>query len=451
MSKTYRTTPIPTDKIPPGIPYIIGNEAAERFCFYGMRAILVIFMTQYLMNAQGELDCMTEANAKGWYHIFMASIYFTPFLGAILSDFFLGKYKTILNLSLIYSVGCIALAVDQTRIGLVIGLTLIAIGSGGIKPCVSANVGDQFGSKNAHLLSKVFGWFYFSINAGSLLSMFITPILLEICGLHWGPRVAFGVPGIFMLAATFIFWLGRYKFVHIPPSGVASMKNTFSIENLKIIRNLLWIFLPIPIFWSLFDQSSSAWVLQSTHMNLNFFGYNLLPAQTHIFNPLLVLLFIPILNYWLYPAIEKVYHLTPLRKIGIGMFVTMTSFLISALIEHWIQQGETPTIWWQVVAYALLTTSEVMVSITCLEFSYTQAPKRLKSLVMAIYYLSVTVGNLFTSLVNFALNDPVTGVSKLGPVQYYLFFAAAMVCANILFIVIAAHYKETPQTESLQA
>ncbi|MBR5978245.1 MAG: POT family MFS transporter [Verrucomicrobia bacterium] len=448
----YNTTPVVTDKMPPGVPYIIGNEAAERFCFYGMRGILVVFMTKYLLDSEGNLDCMTEEVAKGWYHFFMALIYFTPFLGAILSDIFWGKYKTILNLSLVYTVGCAALALDQTRLGLFLGLTLIAIGSGGIKPCVSANVGDQFGSKNAHLLSKVFGWFYFSINAGSLLSMAITPILLQKFGLHWGPRVAFGVPGVFMLAATIIFWLGRFKFVHVPPNGIASFRETFSIANLKIIRNLLWIFLPIPIFWSLFDQSSSAWIFQASRMDLHFLGMELLPAQTHIFNPLLVLIFIPIFNYGLYPTLNKLFRLTPLRKIGIGMFITAVSFLMAALIEHWIVDlQQKPTIWWQVLSYGFLTTSEVMVSITCLEFSYTQAPKKLKSLIMATYYLSVTAGNLFTSLVNFYINDPVTGQNKLGPVEYYIFFAAAMVCANILFVVIATRYKETPQSESLNA
>ncbi|MBR5605451.1 MAG: MFS transporter, partial [Verrucomicrobia bacterium] len=233
---------------------------------------------------------------------------------------------------------------------------------------------------------------------------------------------------------------------------IASFRETFSIANLKIIRNLLWIFLPIPIFWSLFDQSSSAWIFQASRMDLHFLGMELLPAQTHIFNPLLVLIFIPIFNYGLYPALNKLFRLTPLRKIGIGMFITAVSFLMAALIEHWIVDlKETPTIWWQVLSYGFLTTSEVMVSITCLEFSYTQAPKKLKSLIMATYYLSVTAGNLFTSLVNFYINDPVTGQNKLGPVEYYIFFAAAMVCANILFVVIATRYKETPQSESLNA
>ena len=145
--------------MPPGIPYIVGNEAAERFSFYGMRAILVVFMTQYLRDSSGSLATMSDAEASTWYHLFLSSNYFFPVFGAILADAFLGKYRTIFWLSILYCFGHLALALDDTRLGLGLGLTLIALGAGGIKPCVSANVGDQFGQTNQHLLSRAFGWF----------------------------------------------------------------------------------------------------------------------------------------------------------------------------------------------------------------------------------------------------------------------------------------------------
>ena len=117
--------------MPPGIPYIVVNEAAERYIFYGMRAILVIFMTKFLMGANDELDVMSEEDAKAWFHSFVTAAYFFPILGAIVADAFLGKYRTIIALSLVYCVGHLALALDETRTGLAIGLGLIAIGSGG--------------------------------------------------------------------------------------------------------------------------------------------------------------------------------------------------------------------------------------------------------------------------------------------------------------------------------
>jgi len=94
----YRTHPEEREDMPPGIPFIIGNEAAERFSYYGMRTILVVFMTQYLMGANGMLDAMSEADAKGWYHVFVSAVYLTPLLGAFLSDIWLGKYRTIIGM-----------------------------------------------------------------------------------------------------------------------------------------------------------------------------------------------------------------------------------------------------------------------------------------------------------------------------------------------------------------
>ncbi len=127
-------------------------------------------------------------------------------------------------LSLVYCLGHFALALDATRMGLLMGQGLIAIGAGGIKPCVSSHAGDQFGASNQFLLSKVFGWFYFSINLGAFAAMLIIPWLLE-C---YGAAVAFAVPGFLMLLATIAFWSGRYRFVHIPPAGTEFVKEVLS-------------------------------------------------------------------------------------------------------------------------------------------------------------------------------------------------------------------------------
>src|SRR5829696_1345345 len=101
----YLTAPLKTDKMPPGVPYIVGNEAAERFSFYGMKGILVVFMTKYLMNAQGELAVMSQEDAQGYFHVFVSAVYLLPILGAFLADAVLGKYRTILWLSIVYCIG----------------------------------------------------------------------------------------------------------------------------------------------------------------------------------------------------------------------------------------------------------------------------------------------------------------------------------------------------------
>lgn len=430
------TAPLKTAQMPPGIPYIIGNEAAERFSFYGMRAILVVFMTQYLRDASGGLAPMSEAEASTWYHLFLTSNYFFPVFGAIIADAFFGKYRTIFWLSLVYCGGHLALALDDTRLGLGTGLLLIAVGAGGIKPCVSANVGDQFGQTNQHLLSRAFGWFYFSVNFGSFFSILLIPWVLE----HHSPNLAFGIPGILMGLATLIFWLGRYKFVHIPPAGKSFLRENFNREGWAAIGRLAIIFAFVAVFWSLWDQSGGRWVLQGTKMDLNFAGIEWLPSQIQAVNAIMILAFIPLFQYVIYPAIDRVFPLNPLRKIGLGIFVSGLSFIISAWIESRITAGEVPNIGWQLPAYALLTAAEIMVSITALEFAYTQAPKRMKSVIMSLYLLSISAGNLITAAVNFAIAR--LGLELAGA-DYYLFFTALALVTSVVYVYFARRYHET--------
>jgi POT family proton-dependent oligopeptide transporter len=437
MAKSrYLTAPIPSEKMPAGIPYILVNEAAERFSFYGMTSILIVFMTKYLVDRSGSPALMSNEESKAYFHLFKAAVYFTPLIGALLSDVWLAKYRTIFYFSLVYCVGYLAQAADLTRLGFGAGLILIALGSGIIKPCVSANVGDQFGQTNKRLIERVYAWFYFSINLGAAIAMFLCPWLLD----RFGPRTGFGVPLILMVLATIAFWLGRYKFVHIPQRGIGFVREAFSGEGLRAVVRLSIIYLFVAMFWSLFDQSQSAWVLQAEKMDLKWLGIKWLPAQLQSINPFLIMVMIPLFSYGVYPALNKIFPLTSLRKIGIGMFVAALSFAVCALVEMWITAGDKPSIGWQFLAYVVLTAAEIMVSITCLEFSYTQAPKKMKSFIMAVFLLSVSVGNAFTALVNAVIQNE-DGSSKLAGASYYWFFTIAMLVTAVLFIPIAGRYR----------
>ena len=412
----YRTAPSPSAKMPKGIPYIIGNEAAERFSFYGMKGILVVFMTSYLFMMPGATgEAMAEPKAIENYHLFTTAVYFTPILGALLADILLGKYLTIISLSIVYCLGHGVLAFmgmnDGINPGLMLflGLGLISIGSGGIKPCVSAHVGDQFGASNGHLLSKVFGWFYFSINTGAFLSTLMTPWFLE----WYGPHLAFGVPGVLMVLATILFWMGRHSFIHVPPGGLKWFKETFSWRGISAILKLSVIYVFVAVFWALFDQTGSSWVLQAQDLDRNWLGVEWLSSQIQAVNPIMILILIPLFSFVIYPAVNRVFTLTPIRKISIGLFIMVVGFGMVALLQESIDQGLRPSIGWQIAAYAILTASEVMVSITCLEFSYTQAPRTMKSIIMAIFLVSVSLGNVFTAVVNHViLVDSPDGAAK---------------------------------------
>ena len=434
--------------MPPGIPYIIGNELAERFSYYGMKTILVIFMSKYLMDSSGNAAPMTESDAKYWYHIFNMTNYLFPILGAFVADILLGKFKTIISLSILYCLGHLALGLFDTRFGLCVGLTLIAMGSGGIKPCVSAHVGDQFRPDKKHLINKIFSVFYLSINIGAAISSLLTPVLLN----RFGPHVAFGVPGVLMLIATIVFWMGKRKFVAIQPVGWNYYKNElFSIQGKKALLQLSIIYAFISIFWSLFDQTGSAWVLQAARMNrmvnLGFIEFELLPSQIQAINPLMIIILIPLFVFIVYPYINKFYNLTALRKITAGMFIASFSFVLCAIPENQISHGGQPTILWQFFAYLFLTIGEVLVSITALEFAYTQAPNSMKSFVMGFYLLSISLGNLVTAIVNGFIQNP-NGSNKLEGAAYYWFFVALMVATAITFVFISKSYKEESYIQS---
>ncbi len=436
MAEKYLTAPVPSTKMPKGIPYIIVNELAERFSFYGMRTILVIFMTQHLMGSSGALDVMGENEAKKWYHAFVAAVYLFPLAGALISDWVLGKYRTILILSVVYCAGHLSLALDETRIGLFVGLALIAIGSGGIKPCVSAHVGDQFGKTNAHMLSHVFGWFYLSINLGAAVSSLMTPILLE----AYGPGVAFGVPGVLMAIATVAFWMGRHVFVHVPASGPGFLREVLTDGSLTGIAKLVPVYLMVTMFWALFDQTGSSWVLQARDMDRSFLGIEFLESQIQAINPIFILTFVPLFNFVVYPFMGRFFEVTPLRKMTIGMFIATLSFMPIALAQGMIDAGSTPSIGWQVLAYVIITAAEVMVSITGLELSYTAAPNKVKSLVMALWLLTVFLGNFLVSGINAVLELP--GMSEtLQGAAYYWLFVGLMGATAVLFAAIAAFTK----------
>jgi proton-dependent oligopeptide transporter, POT family len=432
---------IKSDKYPSAIPFIIGNEAAERFSFYGMQSILVLFLVAQFFNPTGNplLQATAEAKANQEVHFFVAFAYFTPIIGAIMADWFFGKYRVILYVSLIYCLGHLFLALfDNDLEWFKYGLMLVGFGVGAIKSCVAANVGDQFDKTNEHLMSKVYSWFYFSINLGSVASNYLIPELYD----KYGASIAFGLPGILMAIATLVFWLGRKKYVRVPPSGInfdfLKMKEGFVAAG-----RVLLVFMFIPIFWALWYQCQSEWVLQASHLDLTLWkGKQILPAQVQLANPIFLVSFLPIFTYFIYPFFEKIgIQPTPLRKIGVGLFLTAASFVIIAQIEEVIIAGGYPSMWRQVFAYLILAWGEILVWVTCLEYAYTNSPKYIKSTMVAIGYLTVTVGNLFVAYIQNSISNH-GYFSTYSKSEFYWFFVKLMFIEAIIFMLVAKFIKE---------
>lgn len=428
------------DRYPPQIFYIVGNEGAERFSYYGMTSILTLYMARWLK--------FPDSDAVALNHVFSALVYVAPLLGGWISDRFVGRYKTILWVSFAYVAGHATLAAWEGKGGLYAGCLLIALGAGGIKPCVSAFVGDQFRPDQQHSLERAYGWFYFSINSGAILGQFLIPKLLD----WYGPSVAFAVPGLAMVLALAVYIAGRKLYVKLPPTGkdpssflkvmvasggnLDSVKGRFPEEAINGVRAALRIalvFALISVFWALFFQYGSSWVFQAEKMDLRLGEWTLNPAQLSTFNSLFVLTLIPVMN-GVYASFERRGRkITPLQKMTAGMFIAVSCFLAAAAVEWAIAGGGKPHALWQAPQYFLLSLAEVLISVTGLEFAYTQAPKSMKSTIMGLWFVGISVGNLLTA-----------AVAKLmkyeGP-GFFLLFAGLMLVAAAVFALIARWYR----------
>ncbi|XP_015121524.1 peptide transporter family 1 isoform X2 [Diachasma alloeum] len=334
-----------------------------------MRTILAL----YLKN---KLD-YGDNTATVIYHIFTMFVYFFPLFGAMLADSVLGKFRTIFYLSIVYALGQLLLSASAVpTFGLpirefsMIGLLLIALGTGGIKPCVAAFGGDQFilPQQEKHLI-MFFSVFYFAINSGSLISTFLTPELrnnVTCFGDQECFSVAFLVPAILMIVSIVIFLSGKSLYRLKKPEGnvvlgvvkcmsraiyrkIKSKKelkrdhwldyaddkyDTTLISDIKAALQVLTLFIPLPFFWALFDQQGSRWTFQATRMDGQIGNFLLKPDQMQVVNPLFIVIFIPIFETCLYPLMAKIRCTdTPLKKLTTGGILAAVAFILSALVE----------------------------------------------------------------------------------------------------------------------
>uniref|UniRef100_A0A6Q2ZM08 Solute carrier family 15 member 2 n=1 Tax=Esox lucius TaxID=8010 RepID=A0A6Q2ZM08_ESOLU len=324
---------------PVSISFIVVNEFCERFSYYGMKAVLTLYFINYLHWDQNLSTAV--------YHAFSSLCYFTPVLGALIADSWLGKFRTIIYLSVVYVLGHIIKSVGaipsvgnstvhMSVVGSLsmLGLVLIAFGTGGIKPCVAAFGGDQFDEEHTIERRKFFSIFYMSINAGSVLSTVITPILRGyIIPIKLYCQHTFSI-------IVFISGSGMYK--KSPPEGNVlsdvckciglAIKNRWRssefdskkkhwldwaeekyprrlIHEIKMVLRVLVLYIPLPMFWALFDQQGSRWTLQATRMNMAF--VSLTVNHCHKF-------FLSLL---------------PLKKMAVGMILAALAFGAATLVE----------------------------------------------------------------------------------------------------------------------
>ena len=488
-------------KLLPGpscVANIVAFEAGERFCYYGLRAIL----TLYFVDVLGLSSNATTSIISAW----ISATYLSPLLGGFLADSYFGRYSTIVAFGALYLCGCLSLALGAAfapseslrEVGLFVGLGLVALGTGGVKANVASFGVDQLDGCSDSDTSSFFLSFYWAINAGSLVAYIVMPLARSRSGF----ALAFSLPLVALGLAAATFLWARKQFAHRPPQGsvlarvwgVCSaaavggrtaaatgnegeslsllagraksaaappalvamesgpLTNTFldrargrgaiadaDILDVAAVLRLLPLFVVLPFFWSIYDGVSITWTLQARRLNL----LGVEPDQVNILNPLLVLVLVPIFDRvlrtmmgfratWLHP--------TPLRRMTVGCFLTALAFALSGLLELGIETAASSgapklLVLLQLPQFFCLAVAELCVSTTGLEFFFREAPASMKGVILSLFFLTTSLGDLL----NAVLYGAVDGVLTIQ--QIIWLFTGLMLAAACSFAFVAMRYK----------
>ncbi|GFU03392.1 hypothetical protein NPIL_388151 [Nephila pilipes] len=353
-------------KIPRSTYFLLGYEFGEQYTSFTLRTLLTVFLTQQL-----QFEPNTALTISHFYKGFSS---FMPLFGGILADSWLGKFKVIIYLSILYAFGNFILTVGPipnnlftSRAVSLVGLFIIAIGTGSIRPCITAFVGDQFEVHQTELRIQIFSFFYFVINFSRILSTAIAPFLRNISCFE-DPNcfpLAFFVSSVLFIIALGVILFGKSMYVIKQAEGsvflsvfqcmsYARHKKAVAesekrehwldyaddkyrkdiIYDIKCLLNLLLINIPFPLFWTLFDLQGSRWVFQAVNMNGELNGFFIRPEQMQIVNPIMFLLLIPLFEYAIYPLLSQLNICsTPLQRMTVGGILSAFAFIIAAFIH----------------------------------------------------------------------------------------------------------------------
>jgi len=488
------------DQHPPAIWFFFWGEFAERSSYYGMRAILFLYMTKALHFA--------DTDAGPIYSAFKMACYFLPLVGGYIADRWLGRYWTIVGFSVPYVIGQFLLAapvdasqpifgIPADRFMLFSALILLAGGSGVIKPNISTLMGQTYDQKRPgreRLRSAAFMWFYLSVNIGALVSMFALPVVRNQYILNnLSPEVraaaeaaasegadvssfasdelirrafsvAFQVPAWLMLISLGVFAAGK-SFYAVETPERRELTDEQKRLRLQTLGRLFGIFALVVLFWFGYEHNDTLWIAFTrdyVDRKVPFLTNPISPDQLQFLNSLFVILSIPVFNFVFARYDPDVKIFTPMRKILAGFILTAAAISIMSL-AGFLAQGHTEvvmrgdkmvevsaarvSVWWPALAYVVLTLGEVLLYGTMLELAYAAAPKSMKGFVTACFLVTNTLGNflnmLWMPMYGGSLVDPLDKRGPLPPGQFFGMTALVVLLAAFVFVFVGRKFERS--------
>ena len=443
----------PPGALPPAAKAAILAEALERLAFHALSAVLVLYLGEQLLYPDRE--------ARGLYHLFVAAAYLAPVGGRAVAER-LGRARTVAWASALQLAGLGVLCAVASRAGAAIGLVLVAAGAGGAMPARAALLGERLREEGAGSASRARAALYRAVHGASLVAKLGAPALL----VALGPRAAFAAAAAAAAGALAAARAGRppssartpppgpHRFLRVVGRAVARLGTgqpgqhwlelardahpPEAVEGARAVLRLVPVFAALALFWALFDQRGSAWVLQARQLDRSLGPWTLSPAQLQALNPLLVVLLVPLLSRVAFPALERRgVAFPPLRRVSAGLFATAAAFAAAAILQAVVDGGRAPHAAWQLPQYLLLSAGEVLVSVTGVELAYGQAPAAMRGTIMSMGFVTVVAGNLLTGVVGTLL--------RLEGARWYAFFALLGVAGALAFRPLTKGWRAAPE------
>jgi POT family proton-dependent oligopeptide transporter len=426
---------------PSGLFVLFFTEMWERFSFYGMRALLVLYMTQYLLT-----DPAKAAEVFGYnslerqiiaifgpqtvqqmsshiYGLYTGLVYFTPFFGGILADRFLGQYRTVYVGGILMAIGHFLMASEQAFL---LALAFLILGNGAFKPNISTQVGNLYEDGDPRR-DSAFTIFYMGINLGAFLSPLVCGTLGQKLGWHWG----FGAAGVGMMLGLLIYWLGSgflpKDTIHTQTaveSGPLTKQEWAAVGALGVL-----CFLNI-MFWAIYEQQGNTLqIWADSKINWNISGVTIPSTWFQSFNPAMIFLLAPLLNIVWGWQNRNGHEPTSVTKMGIGCILCGSAYILMILASMMMPCDERGSVLWLLSTVFVFTIGELYLSPIGLSLVTKVAPKKILSMMMGMWFLSSFFGNYATGLIG-------TLYEKMPKETFFGLLTVMGVVTGIIFMII---------------
>lgn len=498
---------------------ILVTELCERLTFYGLTGNLVLFCSSELnletpwpstVSYLFQGTCFLIPLFGGWLadaHLGRYNtIYGSSLLYVVGTLLFAAVSIKKENLHTLFNNNSADHSRSMRLVYFAFALVMIALGTGGIKANVSPFGADQVEQDGARAVQAFFNWFYWFINIGSLLAFTVVVWVQQ----NYRPFYGYAITAGTMLLAVITFVTGRNKYLTKPPSGsqltdtgkiiynavknhhasngkmwLDKAKSCFGgkyteaqVEDVKALLRVVPVFILFIVYWTIYFQMQTSFLIQGKYMKLKFSKFTVPAASLSIFDCVAVLVLIPIMDHIIYPLLRYCgIRFTPLRRIGVGMVLAAASMVVAGVVEKkrrnvWdsgfsLNQtvfGENVSasdlnIFLQVPQFMLIGSSEVLASITGLEFAYSQAPSCFKGLVMGTFLLTSALGNYLASLLVLIVRSASSHTwypsnPNEGKMENFFFLLAGLMIVNfVVFLFVASSYiyKTSPRREVIKS